>query len=46
MIMEDVAFTKVEVMIDSELPWATNKTVLMKEEADGVETTLAGRRHG
>ena len=27
---EDKAFAKVEVMIDSELPWATNRTVFMK----------------
>ena len=31
-ITEDEAFAKVDVMIDSELPWATNRTVLMKEE--------------
>ena len=31
-VTEDEAFAKGEVMIDSELPWATTKTVLMKEE--------------
>ena len=29
-------------MIDSELPWAANRTVLMKEEMDVVGTTPVG----
>ena len=38
-VTEEVAFTKFEVIIDSELPWAANKNVHMKEGLDVVGTT-------
>ena len=39
-ITEDEAFAKVEVMIDSELPWATTRSVLMKEEMVAERTPV------